>query len=102
MTFYTVLINPEWLKPLMYYYCVSTQQLWRLVYSTPAELKSFIFFYPDILQGYQPLRGRTDGPGDPRAPVQSVQPGAGYGFYLEVPRPHLASLDDPHARWPLP
>ena len=28
--------------------------------------------------------------------------GAGYGFYLEVHRSHLASLDDPRARWPLP
>ena len=27
--------------------------------------------------------------------------GAGYGFYLEVPRPHLASLDDLRARWPV-
>ena len=42
----------------------------------------------------------------PRTPVQSAYGlGAGYsmGFiYLEVPRPHLASLDDPRGRWPLP
>ena len=32
-----------------------------------------------VLQGYQPLRGRTDGPCGPRVPAQSVhRPGAGY------------------------
>ena len=46
----------------------------------------------------------------PTAPVRPLWPpragpkrlGAGYGFYLEVHRSHLASLDDPRARWPLP
>jgi hypothetical protein len=43
----------------------------------------------------------------PTAPVtpacRSKAPSwAGYGSYLEVPRSHLVSLDDPRARWPLP
>ena len=33
---------------------------------------------------HQPLRGRTDGPCGPRAPVQSVQ-GRGMGFTLRSP-----------------
>jgi hypothetical protein len=39
------------------------------------------------------VRGRTDGPCGPRTPVRSK----GYGFYLEAPRSHLGSLDDPRA-----
>ena len=49
----------------------------------------------------QPFHGRTGGPCGPRAPVQK-RLGVGYGFSLEVPRPHLGSLDDPRVRWPLP
>ena len=45
-------------------------------------------------------------PTDPVTPARAgpKRPGAGYGngFSLEVPRPHLGSLDDPCARWPLP
>ena len=36
-------------------------------------------------------------PCGPHAPVQCVQGRGNYGLSLEVPRPHLGSLDDPRA-----